>query len=813
MVKKRQYDIENLKNLKVLCVEDQEFILQQLAMLVGSKVKEVFRATNGLEGLKIFKQVKPDIVITDIEMPELNGLELTKQIKSINPAIPVIITTAYNDIRHLSGAFEVGADNFLTKPVDMNRLFHLLSNYGSVLRQKRELIAMQKKMENIANSMGEGLFVINTKGDLQYMNFAAINITGYELNKRIRINLSEIIDQCSADGNGGICKILMEKTMKNLGSFISDNVVFRSATGELKNVTLVSTPLIERDKVKGAVLIFRDITEEIKKSMRLKMLAKAVNSSHVSFVLLNLSGEILEINNGFSLLAGLSTTQLDDRLVYGNFLKPKNKGVNPFDIAVSMGKWQGEMVLKRADGSFCPVEAVFSLILDDEGKPLQVLVSVFDISVRKRAEEAMLKAKAQELELYKYRERYHSLQQEYAFKKQAKIIRDDLSNKRLGNYFIETYFKPLDVLSGDIYGSIDGGEGRFLFYIIDAMGKGLSASVTSTQSSSFINHAFGTAFTKKDFLFQDTVTAYVTYIKKQLLDDELLCVSFVYVDFNNKTVEVANYGMPPLMYQTNEGEVVQIPSNNPPIMKFFSSANVDKIEYDNIRKLMIYSDGLDEHVTKEGVLYIEELQKDFKESVSKKDFFNIFDNKIVELTDDITSIFLFKVEKEPVKEIKFEIESNPELLDLAVKKIIDSLNILKIKEEKLSKMSMCLNELVMNAIEHGNLGVSYDEKQLLVEKGEYEGYLKKLYLKKENKGKKIRVVISKFADLTAGEYALVDIKDEGDGFNSSGVFKNLNFSDDMIRYHGRGIAMSQLMTDGIFYNQKGNKVTVLIINK
>jgi two-component sensor histidine kinase len=128
-------------------------------------------------------------------------------------------------------------------------------------------------------------------------------------------------------------------------------------------------------------------------------------------------------------------------------------------------------------------------------------------------------------------------------------------------------------------------------------------------------------------------------------------------------------------------------------------------------------------------------------------------------------------------------------------------------------MSMCLNELVMNAIEHGNLGVSYDEKQLLVEKGEYERYLKKIYLKKANNGKKIKITIGKYVDTDAGEYALVDIEDDGDGFDSSQVFKNLNFSDDMIRYHGRGIAMSQLMTDGLFYNQKGNKVTVLIINK
>lgn len=813
MSKKQRIDFDNLKRLKVLCVEDQEFILQQLALILSTKVKEVYTAENGLEALKIFKANSPDIVITDIEMPELNGLELTKQIKNINPSTPVIITTAYNDTTHLLGAFDVGADNFVTKPVDVNKLFLLLSKYGGLLKQKNELIAMQKRMENIANSMGEGLFVINTKGDLQYSNFAAINFTGLDMSSGKRINLKDIVDNCENDSDFSIYDNLFEKTIVNLESYISDNVVFKTEFGKNINVTLVSTPLIENDVVKGAVLIFRDITDEIKKNLKLQMLVKAVESSSVSILLLDLNGKITEANKGFFSLAKIERLEVVINKHYTDFLSSIDFEINPFETAAFVGYWQGEMVLSQSNKKVCPVEAIFSLLLGDEGVPVQMLISLFDITERKRAAQAVLKAKSQELELYKYRERYHSLQQEYAFKKQAKIIQDDLSNKRVGNYFIETYFKPLDVLSGDIYGSIDGGNGRYLFYIIDAMGKGLSASVTSTQSSSFINHAFGTAFIKDDFSFKGTVSSYITYIKKQLLDDELLCVLFLFIDPETQSMEIANYGMPPLLYQNTSKEVIQVASNNPPVMKFFNSNNTDIIGYENINKLMIYSDGLDEHVTKDGVLYIEELKEDFKHSIAKKDFFDTFNKKITELTDDITTIFLFKVDSEPISTFECEIENSSEVLDKEVDNILKYLHSQKVPFRKVANLALCLNELIMNAIEHGNLGISFSRKQFLVEQGGYELHLQKLSTEEKNINKKIRVGVKRYFDEIAGHYTLIRITDEGEGFDSSQVFKNLNFSDDMIRYHGRGIAMSQLMTDGIFYNKNGNSVTILIIEK
>jgi len=813
MVKTWHVDVENLKNLTVLCVEDQEFILQQLTLILATKVKKVYSAANGVEALALFKKHTPDIVVTDIEMPEMNGLDLTKEIKRINPSTPVVITTAYNDTNYLLGAFEVGADNFVTKPVDMNKLFFLLARYGGLFRQKAQLIAMQKRMENVANSMGEGLFVINTRGGLQYMNFAAINITGLELTKGNRINLSDLIVNCDEKDSCSIFKMLMEKTIKKRESFISENVLFKTKSGVIVNVTLVSTPLIEDDKVKGAVIIFRDITEEIEKNLKLQMLVKAVESSSVSILLLSLDGIVTEANKGFLSLSKFHDESDVMGLRLSDFLTAKSTEINPFETTVFLGKWQGEMALKRKDESECPVEVIFSLIMNDEGNPVQVLVSMVDISVRKKAAEAVLKTKAQELELYKYRERYHSLQQEYAFKKQAKIIKDDLSNKRIGNYFLETYFKPQDVLSGDIYGSIDGGEGRYLVYIIDAMGKGLSASVTSTQSSSFINHAFAKAFEKDDFSFAGTVQSYLDYIKKQLLDDELLCVLFIYVNANNMTIEVANHGMPPIMYQKESGEVVQVTSNNPPVMKFFNSNFIDKMNYSEFQKMMVYSDGLDEHVTKDGILYIEELKKDFKESVAKKDFFDLFNQKITELTDDITAIFLFKIPEDSLQCFEMILENKPEALDDSVERILNYLHSLGVPFVKVANVSLCLNELIMNAIEHGNLGISFDEKQFLVEQGGYEAHLQKLCSVPENVNKKIKITVSRFSAKEASNYILIKISDMGEGFDSSMVFKNLNFSDDMIRYNGRGIAMAQLMTDGIFYNKKGNSVTILIIEK
>ena len=87
----------NLKNISILVVDDDSEILGMMEMIVSRVVGIVYTASNGKDGLEVYKTHKPDMVISDIKMPILSGLEMAKEIKAISPEQPIGIISAHND--------------------------------------------------------------------------------------------------------------------------------------------------------------------------------------------------------------------------------------------------------------------------------------------------------------------------------------------------------------------------------------------------------------------------------------------------------------------------------------------------------------------------------------------------------------------------------------------------------------------------------------------------------------------------------------------------------------------------------------------
>ena len=91
---------EVLKDLKVLYVEDEDIARLSIATFLKRQVGEIMTAENGSIGLQNYIEHRPDVVITDLEMPVMNGLEMIRRIRELDNDIPIIITTAYDDEAH-----------------------------------------------------------------------------------------------------------------------------------------------------------------------------------------------------------------------------------------------------------------------------------------------------------------------------------------------------------------------------------------------------------------------------------------------------------------------------------------------------------------------------------------------------------------------------------------------------------------------------------------------------------------------------------------------------------------------------------------
>lgn len=141
-------DKQLLKTLTILYVEDDHSIRTSMNNILQAIVKDVVLAVDGEDGLEKFKNNKNiDIIVTDINMPKMDGLTMCDHLRQIDKNIPIIVTTAYNDNNFLSHAIEVGINSYLMKPVDAYKLIEAFMKVAEPLFLRRELEIANKELE------------------------------------------------------------------------------------------------------------------------------------------------------------------------------------------------------------------------------------------------------------------------------------------------------------------------------------------------------------------------------------------------------------------------------------------------------------------------------------------------------------------------------------------------------------------------------------------------------------------------------------------------------------------------------------------
>ena len=114
---------------KILICDDEEGIRESLKLILSDKYELIF-ACNGNECLNALKKEKNiHLILIDIKMPKQNGLEVTKEVKSLNPAAKVIIITGYESVEIAQEATAAGADAYITKPFESKKILAEISKF------------------------------------------------------------------------------------------------------------------------------------------------------------------------------------------------------------------------------------------------------------------------------------------------------------------------------------------------------------------------------------------------------------------------------------------------------------------------------------------------------------------------------------------------------------------------------------------------------------------------------------------------------------------------------------------------------------
>jgi len=281
---------------KLLLIDDEPDILRVLSISLKADGYDVVSAQNGPEGIAAFEKEKPDIVITDIKMPGMDGIEVLKKIKGLNADTEVIIITGHGDIENAIEALKHGASDYINKPIRDEALaialgrarekFDIrqqLKEYTTDLERKvdaatRELRRRSNFQINLIRSSNDG--IVATDKDLKVVIFNPIagEIFGYTpsetINKMLATELfpAELAAELQAALNGN-------SDIKNLAW---RETTIESKDGEFIPVRFSSTILLENDQSVGTVAFFQDLREikglekELLKSERLAAVGQTV---------------------------------------------------------------------------------------------------------------------------------------------------------------------------------------------------------------------------------------------------------------------------------------------------------------------------------------------------------------------------------------------------------------------------------------------------------------------------------------------------------------------------------------------------------
>lgn len=135
------------KSLKILYVEDDVILRQEVRLFLSDIFEEVDEACNGQEGLDKLASHHYDLVISDIRMPVMDGIEMIEQIKKRYPKQPILVTSAHNEIEYLIKLINLGVENFITKPLQSEQILRVLHAIVERIQRDKELEEYKKNLE------------------------------------------------------------------------------------------------------------------------------------------------------------------------------------------------------------------------------------------------------------------------------------------------------------------------------------------------------------------------------------------------------------------------------------------------------------------------------------------------------------------------------------------------------------------------------------------------------------------------------------------------------------------------------------------
>jgi diguanylate cyclase (GGDEF)-like protein len=149
--------MKTTETMRILYVEDEETVRRDMTLFFEDHFKEVVCADNGKGGLDLFRKEPFDMIITDIQMPGMNGIDMIREIRRHNEDIPIVIISAYDEVHYFQEAIGSGVEMYLIKPIDFEQfeqMMERMSEKAVRYRTHRRYLEEQNQKANFDQLTG-----------------------------------------------------------------------------------------------------------------------------------------------------------------------------------------------------------------------------------------------------------------------------------------------------------------------------------------------------------------------------------------------------------------------------------------------------------------------------------------------------------------------------------------------------------------------------------------------------------------------------------------------------------------------------------
>ncbi len=382
----------NFDDIVFLYVEDDDVIRRAVSIYVKRHIKNFHEACNGAEGLEKYKKYRPDIILTDIMMPEVTGLEMIEEIRKEDSNVIIIITTAYDDAEFLLKAIKAGVDSYVIKPIDRNSVTSEIAKFSKIINTKRSYDKVKNIQDNILDATNEGIFGLNLQGQHTFVNRAAAEILGYTQKEMVGKHSHSMWHNKKERGEEFAeteCPIY--GVLKSGKSTTIERDIFWKKDGNFIIVEYSANPIFVDEKIAGVVVTFNDITTKSKYEDELKKLSTVVKESTNTIVITDKNGEIEFANRAAQNTTGYKADELIGKKS-SIFKSEKNSPEiykKLWSEIIQGNIWNGELINKKKDGDEYWVLLSIFPIFDKDGNISNFVGIGEDITGRKKYEESL----------------------------------------------------------------------------------------------------------------------------------------------------------------------------------------------------------------------------------------------------------------------------------------------------------------------------------------------------------------------------------------------------------------------------------------